>query len=145
MNPRTQYYSAISMQGAEGRPSSTGSLISVSCPTPVLAYWFCGPCSLVPDSSGSSDPSFHAPSSAGSAEFCLMFNCGAVNLVPSNAKWSPSGLFDEDSARIWFQSTLQAEQTVGRRFCVWVSVLIPPIEAFLVLENVWFRLLVSHY
>jgi hypothetical protein len=59
-----------------------------------------------------------------------MFGCGTLNLFPSVAGWSLSGLSDDDSAKFWFQHIMQAWQTVGQWFHILDSVPIPPLEAW---------------
>lgn len=64
--------------------------------------------------------------------------------VPISWCWSRSGLFDEGSARLWSQNTLQVVQTVGQRFRGWGYVSDPPLEVLAVTEDGQFRLCVSH-
>lgn len=61
--------------------------------------------------------------------FHLMLRYGTLPLLPLVAGCSLSGHFDDDSARVWSQNTLQIGLTVGPRFCGRVGFLIHILEA----------------
>jgi hypothetical protein len=52
-----------------------------------------------------------------------------LHLLPSVVGWSSPGLSDEDYSGLCSQHIMQTWQTVGWRFCGWVDIPIPPLEA----------------
>ena len=62
------------------------------------------------------NPQILPPVSPGLFELHLMFGCGTVHLLPSDAGRSLSDLFNDDSAKLQSQFTLQAVESVGQGF-----------------------------
>ena len=69
----------------------------------------------------------------------------AVGLCICPRHFMDENISYDHSAKHQSQHTLQTGQSVGGRFCTWVGVQIPSLEAFLVIKHDWFRFHVTYY